>query len=137
MAAPSAKLQRYVSTKTVSTPKYTAILDAVKSHQEDDQDSIEDIRIKWKKYMSNSTFGTYYENYILFVSILSLIEFICQTYLEDEPDKHEYYGIALYCQLIFAGLFFLDWCLNCFLADHRWKYTTRYVRNCFKNFQKY
>lgn len=121
----SAKLQRRASIKAINTSKYTAALDAVKSSQEADQDTFEDLRVKLKKYMSSSTFGAYYENYILFMSILSMFEFIYQTYLEDEPDKHEHYEVLLLIQFGFAGLFIFDWCVNLFLADHRGKYITR------------
>jgi hypothetical protein len=123
----SMKLQRRGSIKAINTSKYSAALDAVKSSQEADQDTIEDLRVKLKKYMSNSVFGAYYENYILFMSILSMFEFIYQTYLEDEPDKHEQYEVLLLFQFGFAGLFIFDWFLNFFLADHRRKYITRYA----------
>ncbi len=56
-----------------------------------------------------------------------MFEFIYQTYLEDEPDKHDHYEVVLLIQFGFAGLFIFDWCLNLFLADHRGKYITRSV----------
>ena len=126
MKSPSRGVPRRNSIRTINTQKYSAALDAVKSGQEADEDTLEDIRIGLKKYLSSSFAGKCYDNYILFVSVLSMFEFIYATYLDEdiESDRLEKYYLDL-ISIGFATLFSFDWLLNFFLADHKIKFMTR------------
>lgn len=117
---------RRSSIRTINTQKYSEALDAVKSGQQADEDTLEDLRIGLKKYLTSSATGKYYENYILFVSVFSMFEFIYATYIDEtvESDRREKYYLDL-ITIGFAVLFGCDWLLNYFLADHKMKFVSR------------
>jgi outer membrane phospholipase A len=125
--APSTRgLPRRNSLRVINTQNYTEALDAVKDGQHADEDTFEDIRVNLKKYLSTSTVGKYYDNFILFMSVFSMFEFIYATYLDTKvaADRDEKYYLDL-ITLGFVGLFALDWMLSLFLADHKLTYFTR------------
>lgn len=125
----SGKLQKRASftlRSSLNTAKYSAALDAVKSEQDEEKDSLEDTRVWLKKFMSSSKFGSNYENMILLISFVSMIEFIYQTYLEPgvANDSRDLYRLKI-VELVFIAFFFVDWCLNFFIADDKSRYFLR------------
>jgi antitoxin component HigA of HigAB toxin-antitoxin module len=108
---------------TFNTAKYSAALENVKVDQDEEMDSLEDNRIKLKKYMSTSPFGKTYENAILALSILSTIEFIHQSYMDPAfPGDQNQLKILFKMESVFIGFFLFDWVLNFFMADDKIKY---------------
>lgn len=100
--------------------KYYQAIEEFKSKNEEENDSIEDIRLKAKKFMSHSVLGKIYEKIIIVVSIMSAILYIHETYALNSHNTHwgqektlEGFDIG------FAIIFLLDWCLNMFLADSK------------------
>ena len=82
--------------------------------------SMEDIRLKTKKFLTHSKFGYYYENILLIISVASSIEYICQTYLDDNKDSQQDIIILLNTiEKVLAVVFMFDWSLNFFTADHK------------------
>ncbi len=106
-----------------NTAKYTAALENVKTDQDEETDSLEDNRIKLKKYMSTSQFGKAYENAILALSVMSTIQFIHQSYMDPIYDWDRKQLTVLYrIESVFIGFFLFDWVLNLFMADDKLKY---------------
>lgn len=50
---------------------------------ESDKDSIEQVRIKVKKFFATSFLGIFYTNVLLFMSVFSCLQFIVQTYMRE------------------------------------------------------
>lgn len=89
-------------------------------------DHIDLARQRLKKIMAQTWMGRYYENVLLFLSVASCLEYIYQTYLHPsiDEDQHQLYNLAI-LEIVFASIFAFDWCLNCFLAEHRIIFFTR------------
>ena len=88
--------------------------------------SLEDIRLKLKKFMSNSTFGVYYENLLLIISVASSLEYIYQSYLDySRPDDRVVLNIINAIEKVLAVVFMFDWSLNLFMADHKLVFVAR------------
>ena len=89
-------------------------------------DVFEATRLKVKKFMTTSTFGLVYEKVLLFLSILSTIEYIYSTYLDANKP---YMAIQLfyleYIEMSWAGIFGLDWILAFLIADHKLTFIKR------------
>lgn len=86
--------------------------------------NIEYIRIELKKALTNSLFGIYYENLLAVISVVSCLEYIYHTYMDDGRHTDEDH-ILYYFEMGFAGLFLLDWFFNLFLADQAASYFVR------------
>jgi hypothetical protein len=99
-----------------------------KEKDEHDGNTLNDIRLKMKKFVLTSFLGKRYMNILLGLSIFSCLQFIYQTYLDEdkEADKQilDFFG---FMELILAALFGFDWCLWLFLADDRLEQLVRYV----------
>jgi hypothetical protein len=109
----------------VNFVRLKATIDAVK-HNSDEVDSVDDLRVQLKKYLSNSLAGKVYENFIIFVSILSAGAYIHETYAGDEHNLYWHHMNTLnYLGLICASIFIFDWILNFFLADNKFYYFWR------------
>jgi hypothetical protein len=90
-------------------------------HVEDEENerlSVERFRLLLKEIFTNSIIGDFYNNTLLIVSVFSCFQYIQQTYA-DNPDDTDYVELAI------AILFTWDWCLNCFIADHKMIFFTR------------
>lgn len=96
------------------------------ANQVESVDYVELCRQRLKKIMAQTRFGCYYENVLLFLSIASCLEYIYQTYLSFDDDRPELNDLAE-LEIFFAFVFTFDWCLNCFLAEHRLIFFTRYL----------
>ena len=88
--------------------------------EEDDDDkfSIEQIRVTTKNFFTNSFLGEVYNNILLILSIFSCIQYIQQSYDQTPPSKD-------LLELCLAIIFTLDWCLCCFIADHKILFVSR------------
>ena len=113
------------ATRTIPTFKFSAALEQASAKQEEAM-SLEEWRLYIKKFFNHSKFGKYYENALILLSLISCFEYIYKTYL-DRSDPHEGAQIDSLevLELIFAGIFGFDWCLNMFLAEHRVLYFMR------------
>ena len=107
------------------TFKFSAALEQAGVKQEESF-SFEEWRLQIKKLMTQSIFGRYYENLLIFLSLVSSLEYIYETYLHEsvESDRHQLH-VLRNVELSFACLFALDWCLSIFLAEHRVLFLTR------------
>jgi hypothetical protein len=111
-----------------SSSKYTAALDAANTKEERKlaMDSLEDMRVSAKKAWSSSPIKIYYDNFIIFVGLISMFEFIHETYYTNERNKH--YGQTPYLDMlrvIFTCIFGFDWSLELILADKKVDYLSR------------
>lgn len=78
------KLVSSVSSNSASSFKLTEMIKN-QSNENDrkiDWEMVEKFRLKVKKFMSQSSFGLFYENILLVLSILSCFEYIYSTYLK-------------------------------------------------------
>ena len=89
----SSLVNRSIKRKLVSSPsmhsasafKLTEMIknQSNENDQKIDWELIEKFRLKVKKFMSQSSFGLFYENLLLVLSILSCFEYIYSTYLKN------------------------------------------------------
>jgi hypothetical protein len=77
-----------LSSKSLDTMKLASIMKDVES-KEDKQPIIEVIRMKAKKFFVTSTFGYLYTNILLVLSVLSCLQYIIQTYFDDNDPKDQ------------------------------------------------
>lgn len=120
---------RFFSTSFTGGLSFKKYSDAIEIErdlrQEDDDINIfEEIRIELKKYLAHSRLGFVYENLIMFISVLSSLHYMYQTYLTEENTKYQYSASQI-AELDFAIIFSADWAFNLFLADHRIQYVLR------------
>ena len=103
-----------------------AVPDGMGQGQHDDDDWVDQLRQRLKKFMAQSLLGNYYDNALLILSVGSCFEYIYQTYLDPSAaaDEELLYKLNI-VELVFASLFGFDWLLNCFLAEHRILFFTR------------
>jgi len=89
--------------------------------------SLEEMRVRVKKFMTTSTFGQNYNNVLLLISVASSIEYMYQTYLDptDHPNAILLNNLNI-VEKILASLFMFDWCLNYFMADHKLIFMTSF-----------
>ena len=78
-------------------------------------------RVKLRKFINGTTFGTLYTYALVVFCIVSCGQGIYQTYLDSDRDKKLLHNLSL-LELNLASLFAFDWGLNLFLADHRWNH---------------
>lgn len=80
-------------------------------------------RLDITKFMASSWFGAVYFNFFLALSVLSLFQYVAETYLDEgnTTDK-KVLDIFSILELVWAALFAFDWSLSLFLADHRWEH---------------
>jgi hypothetical protein len=86
--------------------------------------TMEDLRLRLKKFMTHSTFAYYYENILLIFSILSAVEYIYETYLNSEEWDREQARMLYRVEVALGCLFMTDWLLCYFLADHKISFIT-------------
>ncbi len=105
-----------VTSKTSLDVKLGRIADTLE--QKEEKESWESFRLKTKEFLTHSVIGEIYSNLLLAASVFSCFQYLSNTYREDETDKD-------YVELGIAIVFTLDWCLNCFIADHKVLFFTR------------
>jgi hypothetical protein len=86
----------------------------------------ETLRLLTKNMLETSIIGQIYSQVLLGISVLSCLQFIYQTYL-DQNTRH---GAALLLyfsklELGIASLFLFDWSLQLFIAENRLVYIQR------------
>ncbi len=109
------------SKTSLTDVKLRRIADSISNRQDDSgQYGIEDVRLKTKEFLAHSIIGELYNNIMLLISIFSSFHYIYNTYRDDGDEKD-------FMELGIAIIFTLDWCLSCFLADHKVLFFTRYV----------
>ena len=120
--------ERSTNSSKVQASKFAEALELAENDVTEEFSTIEDFRLNLKKYMSKSTFGLYYEKFMVFMSIASTIEFITNTYFEQQASSTTNSAFAHNSNisaLCFVALFTCDWCLNFFLADRKMVYILR------------
>ncbi len=99
--------------------KLKKLADSIKVEDEDDEkQSLEQIRLTTKELFTNTIFGEVYNSVLLVISIFSCFQYLQQTYV-DNPDEKDY------VELTIAIIFTWDWILSCFIADHKMLFFTR------------
>ena len=118
-------VRRSGSFVTMPTFKFSQALEQAGSKQEESL-TLEERRLQVKKFMTHSKIGKYYENVVLFISLISCFEYIYETYLHQSvaEDRYQLHALKI-VELVFATIFALDWSLNLFIAEHRVLYFTR------------
>jgi len=79
--------------------------------------SLEETRTILKDFFTKSKFGFWYEHVLIFISVGSSVEYICQSYISRS-------SIDILQQLnmlekLLSFIFMCDWILNFILADHK------------------
>jgi len=97
-----------------------------KNKLEVDGEYFEELRIRAKTFMKQSTIGFSYDTMSLLISAVSCLQFIYSTYL-DGSVENETIVVSNIMELIFASVFAFDWLLSFFLADHKVIFCTRLV----------
>lgn len=119
LSSPSQRRASFTN-RTLSTFKFSAALEEAGKDYNDESNSFEQLRLKAKKFMNRSAFGKNYENILLGLSVVSSLQYIYQTYLDDSHEKERRLIFILnLIELLFAILFAFDWFLNFVLADHK------------------
>ena len=118
-STPGLRRKNSIMRSNINTVRLKQTIEEVKSGSVETE-SIDDLRMSIKKYMSNSLFGTVYENIIIFISVVSAGEYIHETYARDEHNEHwGHMPILDKLAVSFATIFLFDWLLNFFLADSK------------------
>lgn len=98
----------------------------VPGHGEPEFDTVEVFRQNLKRFMAQNSVGHCYEDFLLLLSVVSCFEYIYQTYLHRSVPSDRFILHRLdIVEMVFAGTFAFDWCLNFFLAEHRLIFLTR------------
>lgn len=106
--------------------KLKKLADTILVDQEEENSySLESARLACKEFFTNTFLGDVYNNALLLLSVFSCAQFIQQTYSDVDRDS-----AGGYTELIIAIIFTWDWCLNCFIADHKILFFTRCDRRC-------
>ena len=99
-------------------PKYVSALEQAEVKPESNF-TWEDMRMLVKKIITESLFGRFYENILLFLSLVSCLEVIYATYLHPSiASDQQKLNVLQNVELGFAMLFCFDWALSLFLAEH-------------------
>jgi hypothetical protein len=126
-SAPVKRKDESVKTIRPSKPvKERKVVEDAPHHLQQEADYWDVARQNLKKFMAQHWAGQYYDNCLLVLSVVSCFEYIYQTYLHQSiaEDRRVLWRLNI-LELIFASIFGLDWCLNCFMAEHRILFFTR------------
>ena len=128
---PPNMLQRrmsFKSAKSFDISSFQNLIDKSAINDPEKTPVMEIIRLRVKKYIATTFLGQLYVNVLLILSVLSCAQYIYQSYLKDTiPREEKILNIFSLVELFLAGLFAFDWCLNIFIADHRWEHFFRCV----------
>ena len=81
-------------------------------------------RAKYKKWFASSFIGLFYNNFMICISVFSLLSFIIQTYFNKRDfATKQYFDYIDWC---LAALFTWDWILNFTLTDNKYTFLCRY-----------
>ena len=115
--------------------KFKKIAESIDPMEYDDKNKnfFEVLRLNMKDFLHHHFIGGVYQMILLVLSVVSVFQYIYGTYLDARLSRRidVIQSIAANTELVFAGIFGFDWCLNLFLADHRWSYLTRLVLKMF------
>ena len=81
---------------------------------------IEITRLRTKKFLSGHFVGRTYQETLLYLSVLSAMQYIYSTYVGENP-------LLDSIEVAMAVLFCFDWVLSFFTADHKIEFVTRFV----------
>jgi hypothetical protein len=89
---------------------------------------IEHIRLKTKRFLSSTFIGKAYTHTMLFLSVVSCVEFIYQTYLTPHWtfERRELRVLTVF-EMTMSTMFGFDWLLSFFIADRKLAFFGRYV----------
>jgi hypothetical protein len=114
----STSLSHSQSSVSFDTHKLKKLAESIKVEEDDEKLSIEQIRLSVKDFFTHTWLGECYNNILLVISVFSCFQYLQQTY-EDNPNERDYIELSI------AIIFTLDWCLSCFIADHKVIFFTR------------
>ncbi len=84
-------------------------------------------RLGTKQLLERTWIGGMYAESLLFVSVISCFEYIYQTYPNPSwKNGSKILEVCSYLELVFAGLFGLDWIFQMIIADNSWTQFIRY-----------
>ena len=132
LSSSNKKLSWSKSQKQDSTldPNLKKIADNLENVGEDDdgsKDVLELVRLKVKNFMFHSYIGKLYNLAMLFLSIVSCLEFIFTTYLDlNKPDDENLNNLLKIAELFVACLFAFDWILSFFIADQKFLFLSSF-----------
>lgn len=107
------------STNALNDAKLRRLADSISKQQQDDKQSLEQLRLRTKELLTHSWPGEIYNNLLLLTSVFSCFQYLYNTYQDNHNERD-------FIELGIAIVFTLDWCLNCFIADHKVLFFTRY-----------
>lgn len=100
-----------------------------KDSEQDNHSKFEALRLRVKTFMTVSTFGIVYEWVVLFLSVLSCLLYIVQTYLSREISETDITNPverrANLAEYALAGVFTFDVLLSFFMAERKAEYFTK------------
>jgi hypothetical protein len=110
--------------------KLKKLADSLDPMEIDDRNKnpLELFRLRMKDFFHHHFIGGVYQMILLFLSVISVFQYIYGTYV-DNYSSHRMNmmeSIMAKIELVFAGIFGFDWCLNLFLADNRISYLTSF-----------
>lgn len=125
---PNMTRRNSISTKTRPNFQFSEALEKAENDVQEESDSLEDMRIKLKKFMTNSPYGQAFENVIMAINILSTLEVIYSTYLyPNNVWDNENQFVLRRMDLAFGAIFALVWMLGFLTADRKIPYILRFV----------
>lgn len=92
------------------------------------KNQLELLRLRMKDFFHHHFVGGVYQMILLFLSVISVFQYIYGTYVDNynSPRMNRVESIMSKMELVFAGVFGFDWCLNLFLADNRISHLTSF-----------
>jgi hypothetical protein len=116
---PSSSFSKKVNQSSMDS-RLTKMSDAIRIGDDDDDGrmSVEQIRLMTKDFFTNTFIGMTYNSLLLLLSIVSCFEYIAQTYFSTADTLP-------FMELLLAVVFTWDWCVNCFIAEHKSLFFTR------------
>lgn len=123
---PNLTRRNSISSKARPNFQFSEALEKAENEVQEEHDSLEDMRIKLKKFLTNSPYGQAFENVIMAINILSTLEVIYSTYLypNNEWDNSNQF-ILRRLDLAFGAIFALVWTLGFLTADRKIPYIFR------------
>ncbi|RYH31492.1 hypothetical protein EON65_02540 [archaeon] len=107
---------RYPSAHRPDKNKYKAALQNIGDGHQHNKSFLEELRLRIKKGYTSTRIGKLYQHFQIFVSVMSCIQFVGQTYVK-RHNPGAYDGMRA-VEVACASFFFFDWCLNLFITDH-------------------
>lgn len=96
-------------------------IDNTNDSEEKSKSFMETLRLKCKSFYFHTFWGRLYDQIMLFMSILSSLQYIYNTYVGTVIDDRDgsQGNVLVQLELIISLACAVDWFINLFIADHR------------------